>query len=265
MGDTCDANSDTPFCCNLEATNPGIKGETKRCIANPGALTGQWTYNEEGVSSKIDFNYKCPAMVLQNCTGDTERDCNYKQPYCCSLTNTDYLWKVGAGPSSIQMCMDTPRKGAKKLIDKWEDPTKAAVFDYNCPETTFDSAASAYDEFFDYAIDFKHGNNDKLTKAGLKYSQCQKNADCPQTIKDSKSCCVETVMSQGDWDMEGNLVNMTNSTVYRCMKEQIPDSQIFTEIEDYFVSMKCTESTFASRLSLTALVSLAIAFAMIVF
>lgn len=119
------------------------------------------------------------------------------------------------------------------MKDKWTDPTGAATFSYDCPETTFDPAASAFDDFFDYAIDFKHGKNKKLTKAGLKYDQCQKNADCPAVIKNMTTCCVASVMSLGDWDKEGNLVNITNSTVKRCMKEQIPDSQIFTEIDDY--------------------------------
>lgn len=143
------------------------------CMSSLGNLTGKWTMNQKDGNNKIEYKFKCPAAVLQNCTGSTqddiERDCNYKQPYCCRLKNIDYKWKDGASSSDIQMCMDTPRKGAKKMKDKWEDPTGAAVFDYDCPETTFDLAASSFDEFFDYAVDFKLGNNKKLTKAGLNY------------------------------------------------------------------------------------------------
>lgn len=72
------------------------------------------------------------------------------------------------------MCMDTPRKSAKlALTGKWDDPTGAAKFDYDCPDQKiFDIATSSFDEFFDYAINFSQGNNKKLTKAGLKYDQC---------------------------------------------------------------------------------------------
>lgn len=68
-------------------------------------------------------------------------------------------------------------------------------------------------------------------------------------------------MSLGDWNQEGKLINMKNSTVKRCMKEQIPDAQIFTEIDDYQVDMNCIESTFATNLNLALLVSLATIFA----
>lgn len=150
------------------------------------------------------------------------------------------------------------------MKDKWTDPTGAAIFDYECQATPFNEAASAFDDFFDYAVDFKHGNNKKLTKAGLPYDQCQKSADCPKSIKNSTTCCVKTVLSLGDWDIEGKLVNVTNSTVKRCMKKQIPGSRIFTEIDDYQVDMACTEA-FASQVKLALLVSLATLFANFVF
>lgn len=69
---------------------------------------------------------------------------------------------------------------------------------------------------------------------------------------------MQSVMMLGDWNLEGKLVNMTNTTVKRCMKEQIPDSQIFTEIDDYQVDMSCTEA-FASRLGSTAALFLTLA------
>lgn len=50
------------------------------CMASLGNLTGQWTLNQkkdEG-NNKIDYKFRCPAAVLQNCTGDPEKDCNYK-------------------------------------------------------------------------------------------------------------------------------------------------------------------------------------------
>lgn len=43
-GDTCDSKSAQPHCCNLQATNPGIKGDVKMCMSSLGNITGKWTY-----------------------------------------------------------------------------------------------------------------------------------------------------------------------------------------------------------------------------
>jgi hypothetical protein len=114
--------------------------------------------------------------------------------------------------------MDTPMLGVKKGQDRklkgeWKDPNGDSKFKYDCPKTPFDSAASNFDDFFDYAIDFKDGNNPKLTKGGLNYNQCETNADCPKEINNNTVCCVKTTMMLGDWDMDGFLVNTTNTTV----------------------------------------------------
>lgn len=57
--------------------------------------------------------------------------------------------------------------------------------------------------------------------------------------------------------MEGDMINVENTTVKRCMKEQIPDSGIFTEIDEYIVDMKCVGKTFANNLKVITLASLA--------
>lgn len=142
------------------------------CMIDPKAITGLWTLKGNTALQKVDFNFKCPTNAIQNCTGDFEKECDFRQPYCCKLTQTNaYTWKKGGPTSSnFQMCMDAPRKvKVKSLKGVWTDPTKAAEFTYECQETTFDEAASAFDEFFDYAVDFKVGKSSKLKKAGLPY------------------------------------------------------------------------------------------------
>lgn len=101
--DKCSSTSKQPHCCQMEAKNPGIKGKTNMCMASTGNITGKLTMkqNEKEGKNKIEFTYRCPAEVLQNCTGDPERDCNYRQPYCCKLKNKDYKWKEGAGTSDF--------------------------------------------------------------------------------------------------------------------------------------------------------------------
>lgn len=103
-------------CCNLESISPGIKGENFMCMDDPGMITGQWTIKKkDDDKTKIDFNFKCPANVLQNCTNDAEKECTYKSPYCCAVKGTDYKWKKGVdGNSDFKMCMDSPMRGVKK-------------------------------------------------------------------------------------------------------------------------------------------------------
>ena len=92
------------------------------------------------------------------------------------------------------MCMRTPHDTGK-LQGQWQDPSGVVDFDYDCPETTFDPAASAFDEFFDYAIKFDPKG--QLKKVGLKYDQCIQSSDCPETINENPACCVETVLKEG--------------------------------------------------------------------
>lgn len=82
------------------------------------------------------------------------------------------------------MCMDEPRN-ENIFAGEWTDPTEAATFAYDCPLTTdFGLAASAFDEYFDYAIDYTHNaENTLLTKAGLNFDQCVEDTDCPLDIK----------------------------------------------------------------------------------
>ena len=100
----------------MEALSPNIKGENFMCMTKPASITGKWTLNKkDDDKTKIDFNFKCPANVLQNCTSDPEKECDYKSPYCCAVSGTDYKWKKSAdGISNFKMCMHTPLKGVKK-------------------------------------------------------------------------------------------------------------------------------------------------------
>jgi hypothetical protein len=78
-------------CCNMESINPNIKGENFMCMTKPASITGQWSLKKkDDDKTKIDFNFKCPANVLSNCTSDPEKECQYNAPYCCAVTGTDY-------------------------------------------------------------------------------------------------------------------------------------------------------------------------------
>ena len=88
-------------------------------MTNPTSITGKYsitnTKDTAKVKEKIDYNFKCPANVLKNCTSDAEKDCTYKAPYCCRVQGTDYKWRKSAsGTSDFNMCMFEPKKGLKK-------------------------------------------------------------------------------------------------------------------------------------------------------
>lgn len=205
-GDECSAKGKAKHCCNLQSVSPDIKGENFMCMEKPDGITGKWSLKEKDGDDKIDYDFKCPASVLQNCTNDAEKECEFKSPYCCKVKGDDYKWKKSAtGQSDFTMCMDTPQKGIKKgespkLKGDWNEPTGSAKFSYDCPDTPFDPAASSFDDFFDYAINFKFGNNEKLSKPGLNYKQCEKNSDCPKEINNNTVCCVKSTMMLGDWN-----------------------------------------------------------------
>lgn len=185
------------------------------------------------------------------------------------MTTTKYDNMANQVGEKVQMCMNTPifvDKNNEALTGNWDDPTQAATFSYTCPKTPFTVQASAFDEFFDYAINYKDGNNPLLKKAGLPYDQCKAKADCPEEINGNPACCVDSTLTDGDYTDEGELVNQKNSTVKRCMKQQIPNAKIFTEIDKYIVDMKCIGmDSFGTHLAVMATTSIAVLFATISF
>lgn len=165
------------------------------CMSSLGAVTGFWNYTEADKEGKIiNYNYKCPVKALENCTSDdAAKDCQYKSPFCCTIKTAEYTAMPDKVGEEVKMCMNTPRQGDKLMEGLWNDPTNAASFTYKCKDTPFDEPTSAFDEFFDYAIDYTQGNNvNKLTKAGLPFNQCEQNTDCPDQIVGNKACCVDS-------------------------------------------------------------------------
>lgn len=181
---TCAGSPGQTHCWTLRAQNPAIDTDIKMCMSSLGAVTGSWNHTED--DGKINYKYKCPVAVLNNCTTDAETDCEYRSPYCCKMTTTEYATMPVEVNQKFKMCMNSPKFSETEVLkDSWDDPTNAASFDYDCDPTPFNVPTSAFDEFFDYAINYKEGNNvKKLTKAGLPYDQCGAKKDFPEKIKD---------------------------------------------------------------------------------